>query len=155
MIHPNEWNNIPACIRSAVMGLIDFNDTITQKVITEHQLLQQKITTQNENTIRLKSTLNQKIDGVDNKIDKEIARAFKKLEKNNEFLSTQYSQLQGAQIAIDSQLRTMTHSMSEWEKKMGSLVSKIEETEEIANKVQAEGKEAVEAVNLLVTELQS
>ena len=39
MIHPNEWNNIPACIRSAVMGLIDFNDTITQKVITEHQLL--------------------------------------------------------------------------------------------------------------------
>ena len=66
--------------------------------------------------------MNQKIDGVDNKIDKEIARAFKKLEKNNEFLSTQYSQLQGAQIAIDSQLRTMTHSMSEWEKKMNSLM---------------------------------
>ena len=39
LIHPNEWNNIPACIRSAVMGLIDFNDTITQKVITEHALL--------------------------------------------------------------------------------------------------------------------
>ena len=36
MIHPNEWNNIPACIRSAIMGLVDFNDKITQKVITEH-----------------------------------------------------------------------------------------------------------------------
>ena len=29
MIHPNEWNNIPACVRSAVMGLVDFNDKIT------------------------------------------------------------------------------------------------------------------------------
>ena len=29
MIHPNEWNNIPACVRSAIMGLIDFNDAIT------------------------------------------------------------------------------------------------------------------------------
>ena len=26
IIHPNEWNNIPACIRSAIMELIDFND---------------------------------------------------------------------------------------------------------------------------------
>ena len=29
MIHPNEWNNIPACIRNAVMGLLDFNDKMT------------------------------------------------------------------------------------------------------------------------------
>ena len=29
MIHPNEWNNIPACIRCAIMGLIDFNDSMT------------------------------------------------------------------------------------------------------------------------------
>ena len=26
IIHPNEWNNIPACIRSSIMELIDFND---------------------------------------------------------------------------------------------------------------------------------
>ena len=36
MIHPNEWNNIPACVRSAVMGLVDFNDKITQKFVAEH-----------------------------------------------------------------------------------------------------------------------
>ena len=40
-------------------------------------------------------------------------------------------------------MRTLTHSMSEWEKRINELRSKIEETEEIANKVQAEGEEAV------------
>ena len=36
MIHPNEWHNIPACVRSAVMGMVDFNDKITQKFMFEH-----------------------------------------------------------------------------------------------------------------------
>ena len=48
MIHPNEWNNIPACVRSAVMGLVDFNDKITQKVIEEHGQLSQRISQLNE-----------------------------------------------------------------------------------------------------------
>lgn len=43
MIHPNEWNNIPACIRNAVMGLIDFNDKITQRIMNENTILQSKI----------------------------------------------------------------------------------------------------------------
>ena len=81
MIHPNEWNNIPACIRSAVMGLIDFNDTITQKVITEHSVLNQKIASLNELTIRQKSSLKMHIDTVDAKIDREIQKAMRKNEK--------------------------------------------------------------------------
>ena len=43
MIHPNEWNNIPACVRSAIMGLIDFNDQTTQRLTHEDLSLLQKV----------------------------------------------------------------------------------------------------------------
>ena len=49
MIHPNEWNNIPACVRSAIMGLIDFNDTTTQRLTHEDFSLLQKINQSNDN----------------------------------------------------------------------------------------------------------
>ena len=41
------------------------------------------------------------IDEVSNKIDREIQKAMKKNEKNNQFLETQYGQLQEAQMSID------------------------------------------------------
>ena len=49
MIHPNEWNNIPACVRSAIMGLVDFNDKTTQRLTHEDLSLLQKINQSNDN----------------------------------------------------------------------------------------------------------
>ena len=49
MIHPNEWHNIPACVRSAIMGLVDFNDKTTQRLTHEDLSLLQKINQSNDN----------------------------------------------------------------------------------------------------------
>lgn len=43
MIHVNEWHNIPACVRSAVMGLIDFNDKMTLRMMNENTVMMAKI----------------------------------------------------------------------------------------------------------------
>ena len=43
MIHPNEWNNIPACVRSAIMGLIDFNDKMARRFNDEDYSLLARI----------------------------------------------------------------------------------------------------------------
>ena len=43
MIHVNEWHNIPACVRSAVMGLIDYNDKMTMRMLSENTMIMTKI----------------------------------------------------------------------------------------------------------------
>ena len=86
MIHPNEWNNIPACVRSAIMGLVDFNDKITQKVVTEHSILASRISSLNELTIRQKSALQMAINEVSGKIDREVQKVMRKNERQTTFL---------------------------------------------------------------------
>ena len=78
------------------MGLVDFNDKITQKVITEHQILYHKISSLNDLQIRQKSSIKFQIDEVSGKIDREMLKLSQKNDKQKIFLETQYSQLHKA-----------------------------------------------------------
>ena len=84
MIHPNEWNNIPACVRSAIMGLIDFNDKMARRFNDEDYSLLARIQQLDDKTTRAKHELTLKIDDVDKKIEREIMKATRTTRKQHE-----------------------------------------------------------------------
>ena len=84
MIHPNEWNNIPACVRSAIMGLIDFNDAITQRLNQEDFILHRKISQFEDKGRRQKHDIMIKMNEIDKKIEREQIKAVRATKKSHE-----------------------------------------------------------------------
>ena len=72
LINPNEWNNIPACIRNVIMGIIDFNDKITTRMVNENTILNSKILSMDDRNVRQQSSMKFQFDEVSAKIDREI-----------------------------------------------------------------------------------
>ena len=89
MIHPNEWNNIPACIRSTIMGLIDFNDKMTQRFSNEDFILIQRIQKLEDVVRKQKFDVMLKVDEVDKKIDREIIKAMRSTKRTHEEIQKQ------------------------------------------------------------------
>ena len=75
------------------------------------------------------------INEVSGKIDREVMKLGRKNDKQNVFLETQYNQLLQAQITIDNQVRTITSSMADWDRKIHKLDNKIQEVDAVADKL--------------------
>ena len=115
MIHPNEWNNIPACIRSAIMGLIDFNDKMTQKLAQEDTILLHRIQALDDKTTRAKHEVLLKCEDLDKKIEREIMKALRTSRKQHEEMTKAQQQMVEQQEKMHDAVQGLNDSQSKWQ----------------------------------------
>ena len=89
LIHPNEWNNIPACVRNAIMGLIEFNDKVTKRLTEEDSFIFGKIQKLDDYVCKQKVESGMKFQEVEKKIAREVMQYARQSKRKQEEITKQ------------------------------------------------------------------